>query len=159
MLVVAAALKNLGREAASSVQSFTLAWQMNGQPLTYTVTAGRRCLIGRQRSACDIVLLLAAVSRQHAAIDSVGEIFYLWNLSQTNPVYFNEQMPLRQYQSMSLQSGDMFRIETITFEVLQPMVKTLKLRCAHCARVIDYALEGFCPWCGRALSNGDSIIL
>jgi pSer/pThr/pTyr-binding forkhead associated (FHA) protein len=141
------------------VQSFTLAWQMNGQPQTYTVAAGRRCLIGRQNSACDIVLPLAAVSRQHAAIDSVGEIFYLWNLSQTHPVYFNEQRPLRQYQSTPLQSGDTFRIETITFEVFQPLVKILKLRCAHCARVIDYTLEGFCPWCGRALSNGDSILM
>lgn len=159
MLCVAFVQNRQRREAAAPVQSFTLAWQMNGQPQTYTVTAGRRCLIGRQNSACDIVLPLAAVSRQHAAIDSVGETFYLWNLSQTNPVYFNAQVPLRQYQSTPLQSGDTFRIETITFEVFQPMVKTLKLRCAHCARVIDYTLEGFCPWCGRALSNGDSIIV
>ena len=141
------------------MQTFVLAWQMNRQPHTYTVTAGRRCLIGRQHSACDIVLPLRHVSRQHAAIDSVSETFYLWNLSQTNPIYFNEQLPLRQYQSMPLKSGDTFRIGTITFEVFQPTVKTLKLRCAHCARVIDYTLEGFCPWCGRALSNGDSILV
>ncbi len=124
MLRVTFVQNNQRREAAAPVQSFTLAWQMNGQPQTYTVTAGRRCLIGRQNSTCDIILPLAAVSRQHAAIDSVGETFYLWNLSQTNPVYFNEQI-LRQYQSTPLQSGDTFRIETITFEVFRPIVKIL----------------------------------
>jgi pSer/pThr/pTyr-binding forkhead associated (FHA) protein len=141
------------------VQTFTLAWQTGGQRQTYTVTAGRRCLIGRQNSSCDIILPLATVSRQHVVIDSVGETFYLWNLSQTSPVYFNEQTPLRQHQSMLLKSGDTFRVDTITFEVLQPIVKVLKLRCAHCSRLIDYTPEAFCPWCGRALSNGDSIIV
>ncbi|HEY7355252.1 MAG TPA: FHA domain-containing protein [Ktedonobacterales bacterium] len=140
------------------MQTFTLAWQMDGQPHTYTVTAGRRCLIGRLNPSCDIVLPLAAVSRQHAVIDAVGETFYLWNLSQTNPVYFNEQTPLKQYQSMPLAPGDTFRVETVIFEVLQPVVRVFKLRCANCGRVIDYSPEAFCPWCGRALSNGDSII-
>jgi rubrerythrin len=88
----------------------------------------------------------------------VGDTFYLWNLSQTNPVFFNEQTPLKQYQSMPLKSGDTFGVDTITFEVLQPIVKVLKLRCTHCGHVIDYSPEAFCPWCGRALSNGDSII-
>lgn len=141
------------------MQTFILVWQIGGQRQSYTVTAGRRCLIGRQNSTCDIVLPLATVSRQHAAIDLVGATCYLWNLSQTNLVYFNEQTPLRQYQSMPLTSGDTFRVDTITFEVFQPIVKMLKLRCAHCARLIDYTPEGFCPWCGRALSNGDSIIV
>ncbi len=153
------ARNNQKREAIGTVQTLMLAWQMNGQRQTYTVSAGRRCLIGRQNSACDIVLPLATVSRQQAAIDSVGERFYLWNLSQTNLVYFNEQTPLRQYQSMPLAPGDTFRIDTITFEVLQPVVKVFKLRCAHCARLFDYTPEAFCPWCGRALSNGDSIIV
>lgn len=152
-------LEKTGRKAIGTVQAFTLAWQISGQRQTYTLTAGRRYLIGRQNSACDIVLPLATVSRQHAAIDLVGATCYLWNLSQTNLVYFNEQTPLRQYQSMPLTSGDTFRIDTITFEVFQSVVKSLKLRCAHCARVIDYTPEGFCPWCGRALSNGDSIIV
>ena len=141
------------------MRTFTLAWQIRGQQHTYTVIAGRRCLIGRRSATCDIVLPLATVSRQHAVIDSVGETFYLWNLSQTSTVCFNERTPLGQYQCMPLKSGDMFRIDTIPFEVLQPIVKVLKLRCAHCARVIDYTVEGFCPWCGRALSNGDSIIM
>jgi hypothetical protein len=140
------------------MQTFTLAWQMNGQWQTYTVTAGRRCLIGRQTSSCDIILPLATVSRQHVAIDSAGETFYLWNLSQTGIVYFNEQTPLRQHQSMPLTSGDRFRVDTIPFEVLRPMVQVLKLRCAHCARVVDYTPEAFCLWCGRALSNGESLI-
>lgn len=140
------------------MQTLTLAWQIREERQTYTVAAGRRYLIGRQSSACDIVLPLATVSRQHAVIDSVGETFYLWNLSQTSPIYFNEQMPLGQYQSVPLKSGDTFRVDTIPFEVVQPIAKMLKLRCAHCSRVIDYTPEAFCPWCGRALSNGDSII-
>ncbi len=136
----------------------TLAWQMRGERQSYTVLAGRRCLIGRRHSSCDIVLPLATVSRQHAVIDSVGETFYVWNLSQTSPVYFNEQMPLMQYEAMPIKPGDTFRVDTITFEVLQPIVKVLKFRCANCARVIDDTPEAFCPWCGRALSNGASML-
>lgn len=158
MMFVASIQKHVGRKGACIVQTLTLVWQIRGQRETYTVAAGRRCLIGRLSSACDIVLPLATVSRQHAVIDSVGETFYLWNLSQTSLVYFNEQMPLRQYQCTLLKSGDTFRVDTITFEVVQPLVKILKLRCAHCSRVIDYTPEAFCPWCGRALSNGASII-
>lgn len=140
------------------MHTFSLAWQMNGQKQTYTITAGRKCLIGRLRACCDIVLPQPAVSRQHAVIDAVGETFYLWNLSQTKPVYFNEQTPLRWRQSTPLTAGDTFRVDTITFEVVSLAVKVLKLRCAHCLHVIDYTPEAFCPWCGRALSNGDSII-
>lgn len=144
------------------MQTFTLAWQVEGHQHTYTVTAGRRCLIGRQATACDIVLQPSMISRQHAIIDMMNDTFYLWNLSGTNRICFNEQTHLTQHQSMPLKPGDIFRIGPITFEVqaaAKPTVRIYKLRCAHCDRIVDYTPEAFCPWCGRALSNGESIIL
>lgn len=144
------------------MQTFTLAWQMEGQQHTYTITAGQRCLIGRQDNLCDIVLNLPTVSRQHAAIDMVGETFYLYNLSQTNLVYLNGRTGLGCNQHMPLQPGDTFRLSSVTFEVQearQPAAHVYKLRCAHCERVVDYHPEAFCPWCGRALSNGETVVL
>jgi predicted component of type VI protein secretion system len=144
------------------MQTFTLAWQMEGHKHSYTITAGHRCLIGRQDTSCDIVLNLPTVSRQHAAIDMVGETFYLYNLSQTNLVYLNGQTRLRCNQNMPLQPGDTFRLGSITFELQEArkaVANVYKLRCAHCERVVDYHPEAFCPWCGRALSNGETVIL
>ncbi len=144
------------------MQTFTLAWQMEGQQHTYTITAGRRCLIGRQDQSCDIVLNLSTVSRRHAAIDLVGKTFFLFNLSQTNLIYLNGQTRLSCNQQIPLQPGDTFRVGSITFEVQearQPAANVYKLRCAHCDRVVDYHPEAFCPWCGRALSNGETVTL
>ena len=144
------------------MDTFDLAWQAEGHIHTYTVTAGRKCLIGRQETACDIVLKPSMISRQHAIIDMMHDTFYLWNLSGTNLIYFNEQAQLTYHQSMPLTLGDTFRMGPITFQVQQApkrTVKIYKLRCAHCNRVVDYTPEAFCPWCGRALSNGESIII
>ena len=141
------------------MQTCTLAWQVREQQQKYTITAGRRCVIGRHDRYCDIVLPEATVSRQHAAIEMVGETFHLSNVSKTSLVYFNEQTRLSQQQSMPLKPGDIFRVGPITFTVLRPTRKTLKLRCAHCDRLVEYTPEAFCPWCGRALSNGESIIV
>ncbi len=143
------------------METFTLAWQMEGRRHTYTVTAGRRCLIGRHDKSCDIILNLSTVSRQHAVIDRMNDTFYLWNLSQTNAIYFNEQTRLAHHQSMPLKPGDTFRISSVTFEVQEahePKTKVYKLRCSHCNHVADYSPEAFCPWCGRALSNGETVI-
>jgi predicted component of type VI protein secretion system len=143
------------------MQAITIVWQIKGQQQTYTLIAGRRCVIGRQDQTCDIALPLPTVSRQHATIDLVGETCYLYNISQTNSVYVNEKNRLRKNQSTPLKPGDTFRLGTITFEVREtprPAPKILKLRCAHCDRIVDYQPEAFCPWCGRALSNAESII-
>jgi predicted component of type VI protein secretion system len=142
--------------------TYTLAWQVEGKQQTYTLTAERRCVIGRQDRGCDIVLKVSTISRQHAAIDMVGETFYLSNLSQTNSVYYNEQTRLSKNQSMPLKPGDRFRLGSVTFEVQEerkPKVKKLKMRCAHCDRIVDYRPEAFCPWCGRALSNAESMFV
>jgi predicted component of type VI protein secretion system len=142
------------------METYALAWQVEGQQQTYILTAGRRCVIGRQNQSCDIVVNVSTISRRHAAIDMVGETFYLYNLSQTNSVYFNEQTRLAKNQSMPLKCGDTFRLGSVTFEVLEaskPRSKTLKLRCAHCDHIVDYHPEAFCPWCGRALSNAESM--
>ncbi len=140
------------------MRTFTIAWQADGQRQTYTVSAERRCLIGRQDRSCDIVLNAATVSRRHVAIEEVGGTFYLCNLSQTNSVHYNEQTRLGQNQRMALKPGDTFRLGSILFEVLRPTVKVLKFRCAHCGRIVDHTPEAFCPWCGRALSNAESVI-
>jgi len=144
------------------MQTVTLAWQIEGQRQTYTLTGGRRCVIGRMNQGCDIILNSSTISRQHAAIEQVGETFYLWNLSQTNAIHVNERAHLAHRQSMPLNPGDTFRLGAVTFEVLgapKITMKILKMRCAHCDRVVEYTPEAFCPWCGRALSNGESMFV
>jgi predicted component of type VI protein secretion system len=144
------------------MQTLTLAWQIQGQPYTYTVSGGRPCVIGRQAGACDILLADPSVSRQHAMIFADGDTFYLRNLSQQNLVRFNAQYRLAFDQRVPLQQGDSFRLGPIELRVTGGPVsrpKALKIQCANCKRTVDYQPEEFCPWCGRALANGQAILV
>jgi predicted component of type VI protein secretion system len=142
------------------MRTLTLTWQKQGQWQRYTVTAERPCVIGRQEGVCQILLDDRSVSRQHASIYAENGTFHLRNLSQTSIISFNHRFRLTYNQDTPLKPGDTFRLGTTTLAVLQPdqpVVKVLKIKCARCGKLVDSHLEGFCPWCGRSLANGEII--
>ncbi|HEY7356841.1 MAG TPA: FHA domain-containing protein [Ktedonobacterales bacterium] len=142
------------------MRTLTLSWQAQGQWQQYTVTAERPCVIGRQAEACQITLDDRSVSRQHASVYAENGAFHLRNLSQTSSIAFNQRFRLTYSQDTPLKPGDTFRLGTTRFWVMQPRqpeVKVLKIKCARCGKLVDSHLEGFCPWCGRSLANGEIV--
>ena len=142
------------------MRSLTIRWQMQGREQwhLYTVTADQPCVIGREEGVCQIVIDDRSVSRQHASISAKDETFYLSNLSQTNIISFNSQYRLAQNQTTPLKIGDTFRLGVVRMWVVPSQRPTvLKVKCARCAKLVDYHPEGFCPWCGRALANGQVV--
>ena len=99
---------------------------------------------------------LPTVSRQHAAIDVVGETLSLSNLSRTNPVYLKGGTRLSYHQYTLLQPGDTFRLGFITFEV-QEAANVHKLRCAHCEHVVDYTCTGYLGYPFEKCATEDTI--
>jgi predicted component of type VI protein secretion system len=142
------------------MRTLTLSWQAQGQWQQYTVTAERPCVIGRQSGACQITLDDRSVSRQHASIYAQNGTFHLRNLSQSSIIAFNNRFRLTYSQDTPLKPGDTFRLGTTHFWVMQPQqpqARALKIRCARCGKLVDSHLEGFCPWCGRSLANGEIV--
>lgn len=140
--------------------AFILSWQVDGRRQTYMVTADRRCLIGSEDGTCDIVLQFPTVSHQHAAISRAGETFYLCNISKRNSILVNELTRVGPGHCLPLKLADSFRVGPIAFHVLEALnapAAHFRLQCAHCHQVIDDTPEAFCPWCGRALTNGDTV--
>lgn len=140
------------------MRSVTLRWQIQGQWQLYTVTTDQPCVIGREEGSCQIIINDRSVSRQHASISAKEATFYLSNISETNIISFNSQYRLAQNQTTPLKPGDTFRLGAIRMWVLPSQrPTTLKVKCARCTRLVDYHPEGFCPWCGRALANGQVV--
>lgn len=142
------------------MRTLTLTWQARGQWQRYIVTAERPCVIGRQAGACQIILDDRSVSRQHACIYAVEGIFHLRNLSHSSSIAFNQRFRLTYHQDTPLKPGDTFRLGAIHLWVAQPTqpaAKMLRVKCAQCGKLVESHLEGFCPWCGRSLANGQII--
>ena len=142
------------------MRTLTLAWLAGGELQRYTITAEHLCVIGRQEELCQITLADRSVSRQHASISFVHGRFCLKNLSEQNPITLNNQSRLAYNQETPLKPGDTFRLGAVylwVMEVQQPERTTFKVKCARCGKVSDILLEGFCPWCGRSLANGQLV--
>ena len=69
--------------------------------------------IGRDPSACQIVVSEASVSREHAVIRPNGSTLTIKNLSGTNPTFVND----RAIQETSLKSGDKVKVGESVFTV------------------------------------------
>ena len=67
-----------------------------------------RFILGRSKSQADLVLDDANVSRQHAAIERVGDAWYLADLGSTNGCYIEGQRISRR----ALADGDVIEITT-----------------------------------------------
>jgi pSer/pThr/pTyr-binding forkhead associated (FHA) protein len=67
-----------------------------------------RFILGRSKSQADLVLDDANVSRQHAAIERVGDVWYLADLGSTNGCYVDGQRVSRR----PIADGDVIEITT-----------------------------------------------
>lgn len=90
-----------GRAAAPAVLSLT--YQNRAMDVTK-----ERFILGRSKSQADLVLDDANVSRQHAAIERVGDAWYLADLGSTNGCYIEGQRISRRM----LVDGDVIEITT-----------------------------------------------
>jgi predicted component of type VI protein secretion system len=142
------------------MRTLTLAWLAGGELQLQTITADQPCVIGRQADLCQVTLDDRSVSRQHASIQVVNGTFCLRNLSEQNIITLNEEFRLAYDQDRPLKPGDTFRLGMVYLWVMrmdQPEKTVLKAKCANCGKLSDAHLEGFCPWCGRSLANGQLI--
>jgi predicted component of type VI protein secretion system len=141
------------------MDSIRIEWQHEGQTHTHTVTSTEQTCIGR-RSDCDIVLPAGTISRRHALLFKEGSVFVIQNISETNPVHFNEHRVMGPGQKTPIKPGDIFRVGPVHFRVaVPPNVKPpqIKIRCSNCQEIVDYHPESFCPSCGIALSSGETV--
>lgn len=142
------------------MRTLTLAWQVGGDLKQYTITAEQPCVIGRQADLCQITIDDRSVSRQHASISIVKGKFCLRNLNEQNIITLNREFRLAYDQETPLKAGDTFRLGMVYLWVMQmdpPEKVVLKAKCANCGKLAEARLEGFCPWCGRSLANGQLI--
>jgi pSer/pThr/pTyr-binding forkhead associated (FHA) protein len=85
------------------VASLSLTYQNRAVEVTK-----ERFVLGRSKSQADLVLDDANVSRQHAAIERVGDAWYLADLGSTNGCYIEGQRISRR----ALADGDVIEITT-----------------------------------------------
>lgn len=143
--------------------NMTLQWRNEGAERSLDISAAKHLLIGRQPE-CDIILSDAHVSRQHAVIFFENGYFHLHNLSQTNPIIFNDRWALAHDQNVPLRTGDRFDIGRVKLTVadVEPFrhVKRpptgLKVRCIACGRILEQDLID-CPWCGTSLKAAEAV--
>ncbi len=145
------------------MDSLTLEWQLGGQASVHTVAAAGTTKIGRSHD-CDVVLAHPMVSREHAKIFRQGSVFYLQNISPTNPIHLGDGVRLSEGQLASLQAGDLFRIGPVQFHVALPAQSTdqapprFTIVCSVCRQKVDYSSGGVCPHCNTPLSEGGGTI-
>jgi len=87
--------------ARPRTQALTLHFQGN----SFAVNK-ERFVIGRGKTASDLTIADANVSRQHAAIEFSGGAFFMVDLGSTNGIEFQGQ----RVQRKAIQNGDVFRI-------------------------------------------------
>ena len=144
-------------ERCFTMRTLTLAWLAEGALQQQIVAAEHPCVVGRQADLCQIILDDRSVSRQHASIQIVNGKFCLRNLSEQNIITLNQEFRLAYEQEVPLKPGDTFRLGQVYLWVMQmdqPEKIALKVKCANCGKLSESRLEGFCPWCGRSLANG-----
>jgi predicted component of type VI protein secretion system len=143
----------------------TLEWQVNGHAHTFTMTHKEAVVIGRQRD-CDVVLADPRVSRRHAMIFFNNGVFYLRNVSRTNPIHVNDRAPLSQKEIMPLKTGSFFTlgplevcvtaIQKLSRREILERARQLQVKCHGCDRKVSASLK-HCPWCGASLAFSSTV--
>ena len=134
-----------------------LEWTVNGQAQNHWLSPGARATIGRNPD-CAITLAHPTVSRQHGEIYAQGTIFYIRNLSQTNPIlveHYGGMTQLGYGQQAALPAGGCLHLGQIDVAIREAV--TLRVRCpGPCGKVVAVPASGFCPNCGTALATADT---
>lgn len=133
-----------------------LRWQEQEQFQTFFIGEEQIIYIGRDAN-CDIVLPHKNVSRRHASISRDVGIFLLRNLSQTNPIYINEQNKLTPNQQIELASGDVFRIGQSWFALQSTVDAAHVVECTGCYNQVDRNWQT-CKYCGMSLAGAATIV-
>jgi predicted component of type VI protein secretion system len=138
------------------MKEIVLHGQEPDQAYTVTVPQTRVFIIGRNAN-CDLVLSDRNVSRRHASISGQGGVFWLCNLSQTNPIYLQDRQKLTYNQQVELTPGLMFRIGSSWFTVQAGAGVEHRVECSGCGRSVDITWQT-CKYCGTSLAGAQTII-
>ena len=139
------------------MRELTLQWHTNGHLCTYRCTEQHPVILGRH-PACEIVLLPQTISRQHALVFAAQTVFYIRNMSASNPLYVNRQLitvdtPLKQGDTLQLSELQLY---VAAIHEALPEPATFKLRCSTCLHVVEATYHD-CPWCGTSLAHGVTV--
>jgi predicted component of type VI protein secretion system len=148
------------------VTQIAVEWHVNGSKQRKTIDPDKSVSIGRH-PACDIVLGDPHVSRRHASIYFNNDGYHIHNLSQTNPIIFNDRWTLGHDLKADLKVGDTFVIGRIritvklphtTGDISQPPEPKQQVECPECGQIYDSARES-CIWCGTSLADIETVEL
>ncbi|HSG16540.1 MAG TPA: FHA domain-containing protein [Anaerolineae bacterium] len=149
--------------------AITLEWQTEGKKRHENINGMKAVTIGRH-PGCDIVLGDAHVSRRHASISFDGEAFHLHNLSQTNPIIFNERWSLASDLKADLRPGDTFTIGRVRMNVALPQFSSngngkngsngvhSELRCPSCGQTVADK-RATCPLCRVSIAQLETMLI
>ncbi|MDX1616235.1 MAG: FHA domain-containing protein [Candidatus Promineifilaceae bacterium] len=134
-------------------------WQQDGQVTSAYATDDAPLVFGRHPD-CDVVLDDPHASRRHASVFYHRGAFRLHNLSQINPIIFNDRWQLPYNQNVLLQAGDSFQlgnlrvraIASTTFPFARQAPALLHYRCTTCGNELEQPGRA-CSWCGANLDG------
>ena len=145
-----------------------LEWKAEDTERHESVNSMKAVTIGRH-PGCDIVLGDAHVSRRHASISFNGDAFHLHNLSQTNPIIFNDRWSLAHDLKADLKPGDTFTIGQVRMCVALPESSSngngkngngahAELRCPSCGQTVADK-RTTCPLCRVSIAQIETMLI
>jgi pSer/pThr/pTyr-binding forkhead associated (FHA) protein len=151
------------------VNKITLEWQARGERRFEKINSLKTITIGRH-PGCDITLGDAHVSRRHATVFYNGDGFHIHNLSQTNPIIFNDRWSLTHGLKADLQPGDTFTIGRVRMKVAQAVdtgnlngdyrgqESLSNVNCPSCGRLLKDNLAS-CPVCRISVDDLETVLI
>lgn len=135
-----------------------LVWEADNHQHTHRLEEQKPVLIGRHKE-CSVTLPFNTVSRRHALVLVQNNAIYLRNLSRINVIRTSGGGRVAHNETIQLADGQRFQVGPVTFRLLSLPAEdsVVKIRCAHCRRIVAYNPQGFCPWCGTALAGGQTV--
>ncbi len=141
------------------MESLRLQWYNHNQKHKIEIrgTENGPILIGRL-DEYHITLNYPTVSRPHAEIFARNNVWYIRNLSSSNPIHIGSRQ-LGTQEKTKLYDRMSFGIGPISFKAAlkeaEPEIP--KLKCWNCKKIDEYKPEGFCSGCGMALHGAKTV--